>query len=80
MGSSADPDQLASSEANWSGFTVYKGSIYPGSAGQGLKTSLYYNFYCIEVEQIENGWFWWVIWLCALLLFNQPLIALSTKN
>ena len=37
MANSADPDQLASSEANWSGDTVYKGRVYPGSVGQGLK-------------------------------------------
>ena len=36
MTNSADPDQLASSEAIWSGHTVCKGRIYPGSAGQGL--------------------------------------------
>ena len=37
MANSADPDQLASSEANWSGSTLFeKGRIYPGSAGQGL--------------------------------------------
>ena len=37
MTNSADPDQLASSEANWSGSTLfYKGRVYPGSAGQGL--------------------------------------------
>ena len=37
MANSADPDQLASSEANRSGSTVCKDSVYPGSAGQGLK-------------------------------------------
>ena len=37
MANSADPDQLVSSEANWSGFTLFeKGRVYPGSAGQGL--------------------------------------------
>ena len=39
MANSADPDQLASSEANWSGSTaVCKGRVYPGSAGQGLNS------------------------------------------
>ena len=47
MANSADPDQLASSEADLSGFmkkqliwtyTVCKGRAYPGSAGQGLIT------------------------------------------
>ena len=36
MANSVDPDQLASSEANWSGSTVCNGRVYPGSAGQGL--------------------------------------------
>ena len=38
MTNSADPDQLASSEANWSGYTVCKDRVYPGSAGQGLRS------------------------------------------
>ena len=38
MTNSADSDQLASSEANWSGATLFiKGRVYPGSAGQGLR-------------------------------------------
>ena len=38
MVNSADPDQLASSEANWSGSTLFANAgAYPGSAGQGLK-------------------------------------------
>ena len=36
MTNSADPDQLASSEANWSGYTVFKGKAYLCSAEQGL--------------------------------------------
>ena len=36
MANSADPDQLASSEANWSGSALFAVRIYPGSAGQGL--------------------------------------------
>ena len=39
MANSADPDQLASSEANWSGSTLFakRGTIvYPCSAGHGL--------------------------------------------
>ena len=36
MASSADPDQLAFlSQLIWI-YTVYKGSVYSGSAGQGL--------------------------------------------
>ena len=36
MANSADPDQLASSEANWSGSTLFA----KGSAGQGLRTEI----------------------------------------
>ena len=37
MVNSADPGQLASSEANWSGSTLFaKAWVYLGSAGQGL--------------------------------------------
>ena len=34
MTNSADPDQLASSEASWSGSTVCNGMVYLGSAGR----------------------------------------------
>ena len=38
MANSADPDQLASEEAKWSGSILFaKAEVYPGSAGQGLK-------------------------------------------
>ena len=36
MTNSADPDQLASSDANLSGSTLCKDRVYPGSAGQEL--------------------------------------------
>ena len=36
MANSADPDQLASSEANWSNLHCLQNRVYPGSAGQGL--------------------------------------------
>ena len=39
MAISADPDQLASSEANWSGSTLFAKTVYPGSAELGLKTA-----------------------------------------
>ena len=39
MANSAEPDQLASSEANWSGSTLFA-LLYPGSAGQGLTLGL----------------------------------------
>ena len=35
MTNNADPDQLASSEANWSGSTLFA-KAYPGPAGPGL--------------------------------------------
>ena len=38
MTNSVDSDQLASSEANTWIYTVCKGTVYPGSAGQGLNT------------------------------------------
>ena len=34
---SVDPDQMASSEAVWSGSALFLKRIYPSSAGQGLK-------------------------------------------
>ena len=47
MANSADSEKLASSEANWSGstlfakiYTVCKGRAYTGSAGQGLTTEI----------------------------------------
>ena len=53
MANSADPDQLASSEANWSGSTLFaiqkptdldlhclQSRVYPSSAGQELKWSV----------------------------------------
>ena len=49
MANSADSDQLASSEANWSGSTVCKGRVYPGSAGQGLR---YYILFAGNVKPI----------------------------
>ena len=37
MANSADPDQLASSEANWSESRLFSMAVlYVGSAGQGL--------------------------------------------
>ena len=40
MTHSADPDQLASSsQLNWI-YTVCKGRVYPGSAGQGLNITI----------------------------------------
>ena len=64
MTNSVDPDQLASSEANWSGSTLFAkaGYIYPGSAGQGLNFSRYKAYIFIatctlllEGRQIVNS-------------------------
>ena len=52
MTNSADPDQLASSEANWSGSTLFAKAgyrVYLGSAGPGLKMT----FECVWVG---GGW------------------------
>ena len=40
MTNSADPDQLASKEANWI-YTVCKGRVYRGPVGQRLKKYFY---------------------------------------
>ena len=55
MANSADPDQLVSSE---SGSTVCKGSVYPGSAGQGL-----------SVKKIAGNIF--VVYALFMLSFKQ---------
>ena len=47
MANSADPDQLASEEANWSGsYTIRKGRVYPCSAGLGLIVDTSSLFFC----------------------------------
>ena len=59
MANSADPDQLASSEANWSDLHCLQrqGTVYPGSAGQAFGSNLLI-FYLQSV-----------VWLVNLLLF-----------
>ena len=52
MINSADPDQLASSEANWSGSTLFTKTVYPGSAGQGLSGAF---FFFLFRENRQNG-------------------------
>ena len=51
MTNSADLDQLASSEANWSGstwiYTVSKGRVYLGSPGAALMFMLWEVKYCL---------------------------------
>ena len=49
MANSADPDQLASSEANWSGSTLFAKTAYLGSAEPWLVGSI---AYC-DVSQIR---------------------------
>ena len=47
MTNSADPDQLASSEANWSGPTLFAKAGYPSSAEQGLTSvQIFWNSIC----------------------------------
>ena len=47
MANSAELDQLASSEANWSGSTLFANiRAYPGSAGLGLSNVLSMLFFC----------------------------------
>ena len=57
MANSADPDQLAE-EANWSGATLCKGTVYPGSAGQRLWkvyiwAQVYFNFFMLNSDEHE---------------------------
>ena len=40
MVNSTDPDQLASSEDIYTVYTVCKGRVYPGLAGQGLTSAV----------------------------------------
>ena len=59
MTNSADPDQSASSEADWSGSTVCKHGTYPCSGGPGLKCNKKYKL-CYEnknsnKKMSENG-------------------------
>ena len=53
MTNSADPDQLASSQLIWI-YTVCKGRVYPGSAGQELKQNLDYVKRKIAFKQAQN--------------------------
>ena len=56
MANSANPGQLASSELVWI-YTVSKGRVYPGSAGQGfINTSIYscYSCYILMTNQKLN--------------------------
>ena len=49
MANSADPDQLASSEANWSGSTLFAKTVYPGSPEQRLICHKNMIWYSLEV-------------------------------
>ena len=66
MANSADPDQLASSEANWSGSTLFAKAGYIGSSWTRVKyfdTLIPYHFYsfdtlipyhtCPKIEQVH---------------------------
>ena len=50
MANSADQDQLASSELTWI-YTVCKGRVDPGSAGQELKKSIN-SFFFISLQKL----------------------------
>ena len=50
MTNSADPDQLASSEANWSDLHFCKGRGYTGSAGPGLSALSYHTCHKISTS------------------------------
>ena len=57
MTNSADPDQLASSEANWSGSTLFAKAGHIRSAGLGLRvpsdwTSVVYEYLLKQYENI----------------------------
>ena len=69
MANSADPDQLASSEANWSESTLFaKGRVYPGSAGQELMkiqiltftlyliSKIFIHFYQWKAQHMKDLW------------------------
>ena len=51
MVNSADPDQLASSEANWSGSSLFeKVGHMRAQQDQGLKLIVFYNYFCIIIH------------------------------
>ena len=58
MANSADPDQLASSEANWFGFTLFANAGYirvQQDKGLGIQThpQLHYGKICICLVHVE---------------------------
>ena len=67
MINSADPDQLASSEANWSGSTLFEKAGYvlvhqdQGELSKLVKPNL--SPHCILEESNFNFWY---VWLCDL--------------
>ena len=53
MANSADSDLLASSEANWSGSTLFAKMVYPSSAGKGLIWLLsIYNIITCHIKKV----------------------------
>ena len=58
MTNSADPDQLASSEANWSGSTLFADRVYLGLAGQLLSTKLFVPNQCSAILYGTNTNTW----------------------
>ena len=54
MANSADPDQLASSEANWSGSTVFVNSADPGQLANWSGSTLFAKARHIQVQQDQG--------------------------
>ena len=52
MTNSANPDQLTSSEANWSGSTMFADRAYLGSAGPRLKSDQRLKYLPKEIHVI----------------------------
>ena len=75
MTNSADPDQLASSEANWSCSTLFaKGRAYLGSVGQGLRKMQMNVFFLLFLSW--KPMLWVLIWLSE----NQRLIWNNSRR
>ena len=80
MTNSADPDQLASSETNWSGSTLFAVRVYPGSAGLGL-IFLHENICCwysLEVPCTGASNEYTTTCFCAVIrqiLYGYPLLT-----
>ena len=81
MANSADPDQLASSEANWSGSTLFaKAGYNPGSAGLGLrecKWKLVPYPLSLQLFGVIVFWLIWLVWSWTHWRLETPKLANS---